>query len=64
MAFPNAEGHDVPLLVSCTSFVLSQYALHGLIDMASYDQYFAGNLVNYELKDEEIQKNLDEVSNI
>ena len=44
--------------------ILFNLSGHGLIDMASYDQYFAGNLVNYELKDEDIQKNLDEVSNI
>ena len=30
---------------------------HGLIDMASYDQYLAGDLVNYSLSDEEIEKN-------
>ncbi len=31
---------------------------HGLIDMASYDQYLAGNLVNYDLSDEDIKKSL------
>ena len=31
---------------------------HGLIDMASYDKYLAGDLVNYQLSDEDIQKNL------
>ncbi len=30
---------------------------HGLIDMASYDKYFSGDLVNYELRDEDIDKN-------
>ena len=29
---------------------------HGLMDMSSYDQYLRGNLVNYEVKDEEIKK--------
>lgn len=33
---------------------------HGLMDMASYDQYLNGNLVNYTLSDEEIQKFLSE----
>lgn len=33
---------------------------HGLIDMASYDKYLSGDLVNYELTDADIQKNLDE----
>jgi len=35
-----------------------------LIDMASYDQYLAGNLMNYELKDEDIAKNLEGIENI
>ena len=43
--------------------ILFNLSGHGLIDMASYDQYFAGNLVNYELKDEEIQKNLKDLQN-
>ena len=38
--------------------ILFNLSGHGLIDMASYDQYLAGNLMNYELKDEDIQKNL------
>ncbi|MDR0892115.1 MAG: TrpB-like pyridoxal phosphate-dependent enzyme, partial [Mediterranea sp.] len=37
---------------------------HGLIDMASYDKYLAGDLANYTLTDEEIQKNLDEVGDL
>ena len=44
--------------------ILFNLSGHGLIDMASYDQYFAGNLMNYELKDEDIQKNLDEIKDI
>ena len=28
------------------------------------DQYLAGNLMNYELKDEDIQKNLDEIKDM
>lgn len=31
---------------------------HGLIDMPSYDRYIDGDLQNYELSDEEIQKNV------
>ncbi|MGL4853385.1 MAG: TrpB-like pyridoxal phosphate-dependent enzyme [Phocaeicola sp.] len=38
--------------------ILFNLSGHGLIDMASYDQYLAGNLVNYELKEEEIARNL------
>ena len=37
---------------------------HGLIDMASYDQYLAGNLVNYELSEEEIKKTTDSLEKI
>ena len=44
--------------------ILFNLSGHGLIDMASYDQYFAGNLVNYELKDEDIAKNLEEIKDI
>ena len=31
---------------------------HGLIDMSAYDQYLAGNLTNYEVTDEDVQKNI------
>ena len=44
--------------------ILFNLSGHGLIDMASYDQYLAGNLMNYELKDEDIQKNLDEIKDM
>ena len=44
--------------------ILFNLSGHGLIDMASYDQYFAGNLMNYELKDEEIAKNLENMEKI
>ena len=44
--------------------ILFNLSGHGLIDMASYDQYLAGNLMNYELKNEDIQKNLDEIKNM
>ena len=38
--------------------ILFNLSGHGLVDMASYDQYLAGNLVDYSLSDEEISKNL------
>ena len=44
--------------------ILFNLSGHGLIDMASYDQYFAGNLMNYELKDEDIAKNLENMEKI
>lgn len=34
---------------------------HGLIDMPSYDRYIDGDLQNYELSDEEIQKNVSQL---
>ncbi len=37
---------------------------HGLIDMASYDQYLAGDLVNYSLSDEEIAKNIEQIKDL
>jgi tryptophan synthase beta chain len=38
--------------------ILFNLSGHGLIDMAAYDQYFAGDLSNYDLTDEEVTKNL------
>ena len=40
--------------------ILFNLSGHGLIDMASYDKYLAGDLQNYSLSDEEIEKNLSE----
>lgn len=44
--------------------ILFNLSGHGLIDMASYDQFLAGNLSNYELSDEEIANNLREIENL
>ncbi len=44
--------------------ILFNLSGHGLIDMAAYDQYLAGDLTNYELKDEDIQHNLDEIKDL
>ncbi len=44
--------------------ILFNLSGHGLIDMSSYDQYLSGNLVNYNLTDEEIQKNIDELKTL
>lgn len=38
--------------------ILFNLSGHGLIDMASYDKYLAGDLVNYELPDEALRKSL------
>ena len=45
----------------CILFNLSG---HGLIDMAAYDQYLAGDLLNYSLPEEEITKNIKELDKI
>ena len=37
--------------------ILFNLSGHGLIDMASYDRYFAGDLTNYEIPEEELLKN-------
>jgi pyridoxal-phosphate dependent TrpB-like enzyme len=41
--------------------ILFNLSGHGLIDMASYDKFFDGDLVNYSLSDEEISRNLDDL---
>ena len=41
--------------------ILFNLSGHGLIDMAAYDAYFSGDLANYELTQEEIDKNLAEL---
>ncbi len=38
--------------------ILFNLSGHGLIDMAAYDQYLSGDLTNYSLSDEDIEKNL------
>ncbi len=44
--------------------ILFNLSGHGLIDMSAYDQFLAGNLGNYELKDADIQRNLDEIKDL
>lgn len=34
---------------------------HGLMDMASYDQYLRGNLINYSISDEDIRKSTEKL---
>ena len=38
--------------------ILFNLSGHGLIDMTAYDNYLAGNLMNYSLSDDEIASNL------
>jgi tryptophan synthase beta chain len=38
--------------------ILFNLSGHGLVDMAAYDQYLAGDLQNYSLSDEDIAENV------
>lgn len=38
--------------------ILFNLSGHGLVDMASYDKYLSGDLINYSVSDEEIAENL------
>ncbi len=44
--------------------ILFNLSGHGLVDMSAYDQYLSGNLINYAMTDEEIQKNLDRIETL
>jgi tryptophan synthase beta chain len=44
--------------------ILFNLSGHGLIDMAAYDQYFAGELVNYSLSDEDLNRNIAQLEKI
>ena len=44
--------------------ILFNLSGHGLIDMAAYDRYFAGDLTNYEVTDEEVANNLKDLEKI
>lgn len=41
--------------------ILFNLSGHGLVDMASYDKYYSGDLQNYQVTNEEIDKNLNEI---
>jgi tryptophan synthase beta chain len=44
--------------------ILFNLSGHGLIDMAAYDQYIAGDLSNYELPDEVIKESVNKLEKI
>ncbi len=61
------SGHAIAVAVSealkCkesgeSKVILFNLSGHGMIDMASYDKYLAGDLVNHSISDEEIARNL------
>ena len=41
--------------------ILFNLSGHGLIDMTAYDQYLAGDLTNYELTDQDIEKSIENI---
>lgn len=47
-----------------TKTILFNLSGHGLVDMSAYDQYLAGDLVNYTLTEEDITKNLNKIEKI
>jgi tryptophan synthase beta chain len=47
-----------------TKTILFNLSGHGLVDMAAYDQYLAGDLVNYSLSDKDIENNLSKIQNL
>ncbi len=44
--------------------ILFNLSGHGLIDMAAYDQYFSGSLQNFEVTDEDVQRNISQIEKI
>ncbi len=44
--------------------ILFNLSGHGLVDMTAYDQYLAGDLVNYSLSDHDIANNLKDIENL
>jgi len=44
--------------------ILFNLSGHGLIDMTAYDSYLSGDLKNYDLPQEEIDKNLESILNL
>ncbi|MEI6754463.1 MAG: TrpB-like pyridoxal phosphate-dependent enzyme [Paludibacter sp.] len=47
-----------------TKTILFNLSGHGLVDMAAYDQYLAGDLVNYSLSNEDIAANLSKIEGL
>lgn len=44
--------------------ILFNLSGHGLVDMTAYDQYLAGDLMNYSLTDDDIAKNLSQIEKL
>jgi tryptophan synthase beta chain len=44
--------------------ILFNWSGHGLVDLAAYDSFLSGKLINYELPDEEIQRALKSIEGL
>lgn len=44
--------------------ILFNLSGHGMIDMSAYDQYLAGDLINHELSDTEINKSIEKTNRL
>jgi len=44
--------------------ILFNYSGHGLMDLAGYDAYLSGKLVDYELPEEELKKYIEGIANL
>ena len=44
--------------------ILFNLSGHGLIDMAAYDQYLSGSLLDYEVTDEDVQRNIAQLEKV
>ena len=44
--------------------ILFNLSGHGLIDMSAYQQYLQGNLQDYKVKQEEIDRNISQLEKI
>ena len=51
-----ATGEDKVILFNLSG--------HGLIDMAAYDQYLSGSLQDYEVTDEDVQRNISQLEKV
>lgn len=47
-----------------TKTILFNLSGHGLVDMTAYDQYLAGDLMNYSLSDKDIENNVSKLEHL
>ena len=44
--------------------ILFNLSGHGLVDMSAYDQYLSGNLINYTLEKDDVERNINQLEKI